>query len=798
MANLYTTIPGLQPSQQEILEAELLAQQILQAQFPDLELRLGTALRDLVIRPAAFLLALTKKGLDYYFTQNTINGVTDATPESVVDDILSNWFLPRNLGTFSVISARLYFARKKNVAVSTSTFFSPDNALLFYPQQAVSLSQDAMLYDSYSNEWYVDVNLQAAQQGVQYNISSGSLLYFSNFDPYFLRAEINYLVSSSVAGETNTQFITRAKTAISTRNLINVPSIAANLQSYFNYISQIVSIGMGDAEMIRDQIKAIFDPETPRLVTALSSTSTTATATLVNHGWDTGQFVVITGATPAAYNGTYQITVVDASTFTYTLLTTAGPVTVLPTIQSQTSPVLVHNGGMIDVYCDSSRANSVVQLTADMNGNITLGGPIYSFSRSSITGGSAEDTIPVTQTVTYSSDTVDQVNGVIHVSSTAHGLANGTSIVVTGLTQSQPIVSISCSGITVTMTCTAHGLTTGVSANIMGVTPSQYDGTYVLTVVDANTLQYTVPANISTAGSGTSMTINNVDIPGITELITVIGPNAFDIPFTKVWTIGAVAGTLVVTYNTPYTVSLPNQRQQTIQSISCVGTVVTATLALHGQVANRYVTISGATPTTYNGQWLISSIVNENQFTYNVPANIATAGTGTIICTSVTPWLDTGFSNRQAYTLSFGASNAYKTASFETNYFQNIASIQTYLSSDTARILSCDPLARGFNFYVLDITVSGLVMIPSSGTVQSVSQSYLSGLVPGQVFTMSDLISALETAGITGIQTPPLVQYTKYTRDLITPVTGTITDHLDPNDKTNVFLLGNVTTNLFA
>jgi hypothetical protein len=56
------------------------------------------------------------------------------------------------------------------------------------------------------------------------------------------------------------------------------------------------------------------------------------------------------------------------------------------------------------------------------------------------------------------------------------------------------------------------------------------------------------------------------------------------------------------------------------------------------------------------------------------------------------------------------------------------------------------------------------------------------------------MMSQLRLNGIVNIQNPPNVTYKKYTRDLIEVETGTITDILDPNDRTNVFLLDSVAT----
>lgn len=71
----------------------------------------------------------------------------------------------------------------------------------------------------------------------------------------------------------------------------------------------------------------------------LTSVGTTATVTHTAHGFSTGQYVTIAGATPAAYNGTYQITVTGANTFTY-VFAGSGTSPATGTITAQTSVVL--------------------------------------------------------------------------------------------------------------------------------------------------------------------------------------------------------------------------------------------------------------------------------------------------------------------------------------------------------------------------------------------------------------------------------------------------------------------------
>jgi hypothetical protein len=66
-------------------------------------------------------------------------------------------------------------------------------------------------------------------------------------------------------------------------------------------------------------------------ISTITNVTTTATlTTAANHNLTTGTFVTVSGATPAAYNGTFSITVVDDTSFTYTMLTDpAGSATVV-------------------------------------------------------------------------------------------------------------------------------------------------------------------------------------------------------------------------------------------------------------------------------------------------------------------------------------------------------------------------------------------------------------------------------------------------------------------------------------
>lgn len=795
MADLYSVIAGLQPTQQDIIEAELLAKQILEAQYPNLDLREGTAIRDLTLRPSAFILALCKKGMDTYFSQNTLINVDNTTPKDVVDSIMSNWFLPRRTGSLAIISARLYFARQKNISIPVDSSFSTDGSILFYPTEALVIQASSLRYDSFSNEYYTDVELQAAAQGTDYNINQGSLLYFSSFDPYFLHGEINYLLSESIPEETNTEFVSRATTAISTRNLINYPSIISNLQDNFNYLTRIYPVGGQDADMYRDQIKAIFEPEVPRLATSTLYSSGTVTVTLPLHGFFTGQTVHVTGAVPIGYNVDAAITVVDLNTFTYALGSNPGTCTIQPYIQSYTNPVYIHNAGDVDVYCGDSVTTSLVQISLDANGIGTVPGPNYAISRSSTTGGVLADTVPFDRTIVPSVTTFDSSGGYINVTSVGHGLSTGNIVQVSGLTQSRSISAINCNFGLVTATATAHGLTTGDTVVISGVSPTNYCGTFTVTVIDTNTFTYTITANVLIAGSGTSMTMTNGLISG-NLAVQYVSSSQFKIVVPNLWAGASPTGTISIRFATPYTVTNPNLTQRTATSITSSGNIATVTLPAHCIMKNRWVNISGATPSGYNGWWKVLNVPDGgNQFEFTLPSGPLSTASGTIMVTYTAPDEDVGFSERQSLVVNFGSTYANETASFQLSQFNNVSNVQAYLDSPELRVVCGDYLARGFNLYVLDFNlVSYETAVPSTAEVAISIQSYLSGLSAGAILVVSDIVKTLGNSSITGIQTPLGVSYTYYHRDLMPAQYGTITDYLDPTDPTVVFVLGNVTT----
>lgn len=442
MADLYSVISGLEVDQQDVLEAELFAKQLIEAQFPDLDLREGTGIRDVVLRPSAFILALCKKGVDSYFAQRSISGVTDTTDQSIVDDLMANVFLTRNTGSYAMINVRLYFARQKTVSLSSSTSFSTDGSLIFYPPVSISYPESAMQFDSFSNEWFIDVDLVAANKGSDYNLSSGSLLYFSNFDPYFLHGEINYLSSQSTDAETNTEFITRASTAVSTRNLINLPSIQSSIGQNFNYMNRLAIVGAGNEEMHRDQVISPGFIGSQLIATSASLSSGVFTLDIVAHGLILNQTVNLVEINPAP--GLYPYVVkggVITTVVSPNQIQVTAPFTIPDKALGQMSvyPVdndlYVHVGGCVDIYCGDTIVSEPQTLTVSSQNTVTLYGPIMEVVPAPDAGDTATNSnftvsYPGHKIVGNITVTYDATDGSLIINSINHGMTKSRFVLL--------------------------------------------------------------------------------------------------------------------------------------------------------------------------------------------------------------------------------------------------------------------------------------------------------------------------------------------------------------------------------
>lgn len=314
--------------------------------------------------------------------------------------------------------------------------------------------------------------------------------------------------------------------------------------------------------------------------------STTAKAVLPAHGFTSGQSVTIAGASPSQFNGTFNITVVDADTFTYFISPAAGAATGTITASGNTT---------------TATATTSVNHGFTPGSSVTISGA----SPNGYNGTFTITSVPTPTTFTYT------------VSS---ALSPNTA---------SPVYAVQGGSTTVTATAPSHGFINGQTVIITGADVAGYNGTFTITVLDANTFQYTtssvLPANntypVKASGSTQSIVTatlanhgfnagDSVIIEGGTEpLHTSSGagqPGGF--------TILTVPDANTFTYNNLAGASVPPTGTYTARPPT-LSTRAYATVSSHGYSTGDQIVISGADPTAYNGTHTIT-VVDANTFFY--------------------------------------------------------------------------------------------------------------------------------------------------------------------------------------
>ncbi len=394
--------------------------------------------------------------------------------------------------------------------------------------------------------------------------------------------------------------------------------------------------------------------------------STTATATVANHGLTTGSTVTISAASPSVFNGSYGVTVIDANTFTYLLSSAQGAATSNGSMTKTTTTATVTTTSAHGF----SVGNSVVIAGANptgYNGTFTIL-TVPSSTTFTITTPALSDNLASGVTVTKGATTT-----ATGVTSVANGFVAGvTQVTVTGAdscyngtytvantpsaTQFTYTLASSCAqntastgmtvtsgaafGTTITATLSNHGFAVGNNITIADGSVAAHNGNFTVSAVTASTFSYTGGPAVAPGNNYTVRLTSNplayatVNSHGFTtgNSVTVTGTTtAADTPATSS---NAYNGTFTVTVIDSNTVSYSlsaakgTQTAASGMAASVNTTTATATSVNHGFANGTTVDITGASPSAFNGSFVISN-VSTNSFTYTLSSAQGDA-TGTI------------------------------------------------------------------------------------------------------------------------------------------------------------------------
>jgi len=305
----------------------------------------------------------------------------------------------------------------------------------------------------------------------------------------------------------------------------------------------------------------------PYVATVAAATWSSNVATITTsaaHGLSTGYSVTLSNMSPSAWNGTYVVTVIDDTHFTYTL---------------GSNPGIYASGGQVSYPLSwvntASWSGGIVTVTTASNHKLT------SNQYATVSG-----IYPAGYNGTYRVTVIDDTHfsyALANPATNPGGYISGGLVAIAGMTSTvMPAAGTNVAGafwtnggggLTVITTAAAHGLSSGQTVHINNVVsggPASYNGVYVVTVIDATNFYY---ARVTDPGA-------------------YVGGG-----------VAAAAAPAIATINSA------------AWSATGGGTATLGTAAAHGFASGQLVSIGGIEPSAYNGSRAIT-VIDATHFSY--------------------------------------------------------------------------------------------------------------------------------------------------------------------------------------
>jgi len=237
-------------------------------------------------------------------------------------------------------------------------------------------------------------------------------------------------------------------------------------------------------------------------ITTLTSASTTATATVQGHGYQTGQSVRISGASPSGYNGTYTITYLTPNTFTYTLAASiASAATGDMTAEGATDFGPKAFGTSAGTCTISNASPAVITRTAHGFENDM---PVRFTTTGALPTGLATGTTYFVKSKT---------DNTFQVSTTVGGASINTSSAGSGTHTVVPVAA-TVSTTTATIYVKSHGYSAGATVRLSGSTVPAFDGIeYEVASVATHSFTITVPSGTASDFDNAGHTVQRIKPP---------------------------------------------------------------------------------------------------------------------------------------------------------------------------------------------------------------------------------------------------------------------------------------------
>ena len=221
----------------------------------------GTALYDLLIKPLSLLYALFSKQVElsksYFSLGDALKNKEALGPDynAAIDSILSNWFIERKGGSPTAGTIRMVFTRdfEELTITSETTEFYFGNTV-FKPRFTTTFNRTNFKSFLGSNQrmyYYIELPVTAISN--RETVISEYERFTTNFtNVYLIRIEAAEQFIPGESSESSENYVSRAKHAITTRELISEKAIITEIRDKISSVKDVFIAGHGSREQLRD------------------------------------------------------------------------------------------------------------------------------------------------------------------------------------------------------------------------------------------------------------------------------------------------------------------------------------------------------------------------------------------------------------------------------------------------------------------------------------------------------------------------------------------------------------------
>ena len=148
---------------------------VIKTDFPNLDFRRGTSVRDTCINPAVTFLQPVANEIDAIGNRQTVRNAGSIS-EDDLDDLLANSFVIRRAGNKSTGTIRLLFSSPQSVTVRAGTTFRDASGNEYITRQTFTITREQMAINADSSLFFMSVVAESVEAGLDKNAAIGDIV----------------------------------------------------------------------------------------------------------------------------------------------------------------------------------------------------------------------------------------------------------------------------------------------------------------------------------------------------------------------------------------------------------------------------------------------------------------------------------------------------------------------------------------------------------------------------------------------------------------------------------------------